>query len=38
MQAIRSDADYKSGVSKKTAKQQLKDAKDFIELIFEVIK
>lgn len=37
MQDIRSDADYKSGLSKKTAKQQLKDAKEFIEIIYEVI-
>jgi uncharacterized protein (UPF0332 family) len=38
MQDIRSDADYKSGVSKKDAKQQLKNAKEFLDIIMEVIK
>ncbi|MBM2817278.1 MAG: hypothetical protein HW421_4040 [Ignavibacteria bacterium] len=37
MQHIRSNADYKSGVSKKDAKQQLKYANEFFELILEVI-
>jgi uncharacterized protein (UPF0332 family) len=37
LQNIRSDADYKNGVSKNTAKQQLKNAKDFVEIILEVI-
>jgi len=38
MQRHRNNADYKDGVTKKTAKQQLKDAKEFFELIIEVIK
>ncbi len=38
MQHIRSNADYRNGVSKKEAKQQLKYAKEFFNLIIEVIK
>jgi len=38
MHKVRSYADYKCGVSKKDAKQQLKDAKEFFEIIMEVIK
>ena len=38
MQIIRSNADYKNGIGKKVAKQQLKDAKEFFDIIVEVIK
>jgi uncharacterized protein (UPF0332 family) len=38
MQNHRNNADYKGGVSKKEAKQQLKDAKEFFENLIEVIK
>ena len=37
LQDKRNIADYKAGVSKKTAKQQLKDAKELVYLILEVI-
>jgi uncharacterized protein (UPF0332 family) len=38
MQHQRNNADYKNGVQKKTANKQLKDAKEFFELISEIIK
>ncbi len=34
----RNTADYKSGVSKKVARQQLIYAKEFVDIVFEVIK
>ena len=37
MQHIRSNADFKEGVSKNAAKQQLKAAKGFFEIVIEVI-
>jgi uncharacterized protein (UPF0332 family) len=37
MQHIRSNADYRSGASKKDAKEQLKFAKEFVELILSII-
>jgi uncharacterized protein (UPF0332 family) len=37
MQHIRSNADYRNGASKKDAKEQLKFAKEFVELILSVI-
>ncbi|MBM2817281.1 MAG: hypothetical protein HW421_4043 [Ignavibacteria bacterium] len=37
LQDKRNIADYKTGVSKKTAKNQLNDAKEFVELILGVI-
>lgn len=38
LQHIRSNADYKNGVSKKDAKQQIKYSKEFVELLLGVIK
>jgi uncharacterized protein (UPF0332 family) len=38
MQDRRNNADYRKGVTKKIAKQQLKDAKEFFELMSEIIK
>ena len=38
LQHIRSDADYKHGVSKKIAKQQLKMAQELVKQILEVIE
>jgi uncharacterized protein (UPF0332 family) len=37
LQHIRNIADYKEGVSKNIAKQQYKNAKEFVEIIFKVI-
>ncbi|MBM2815310.1 MAG: hypothetical protein HW421_2072 [Ignavibacteria bacterium] len=37
LQYYRNNADYKKGVSKKDAKQQLKNAKEFVEIILEYI-
>lgn len=38
LQDIRNNADYRINVSKKISKQQLNQAKELIEIIFEVIK
>ncbi|MDQ1266622.1 MAG: hypothetical protein QG635_1774, partial [Bacteroidota bacterium] len=38
LQDIRNSADYRIEVGKKAAKQQLSQAKELVEIIFEVIK
>jgi uncharacterized protein (UPF0332 family) len=38
LQNIRSDADYKNGVSKNISKHQLNDTKEFVKIILEMIK
>jgi uncharacterized protein (UPF0332 family) len=38
LQKIRNDADYKNGINKKTAKQQLKEANELVELILGILE